>query len=66
MTRFRTSAPDHWTMPRAHRDPAQRRRIHDPLVPLHTRATAKRDRLAIFTVAALLAIALTTLLVVAG
>lgn len=31
---FRTSRPDAWTSPRAHRDPGMRRMTYGPLVPM--------------------------------
>jgi hypothetical protein len=32
--KFRSSRPDPWFLPRAHQDPAQRRRIYGPLLPM--------------------------------
>jgi len=63
---FRTSAPDHWTQPRAHRDASQRRHTHGPIVPMHGTTNAPRDRLAIAAIGAALATALAALLATAG
>jgi len=67
LTCFRTSTPDHWTSPRAYRDPALRHHLHGPIVPMGgaSRRTA-RERLVVAAVAALVAGGVTLLLVVAG
>jgi hypothetical protein len=39
---FRSSRPDQWVSPRPTRDPARRRAIHGPLVPMDEPSLSQR------------------------